>query len=125
MSLPSAIDLVLKAEIAEFVRECAATSIADSVLAHIGEPVGTGVAFGKSMSNATQPRKDQTVPTLQMYKPMEFAIADAAAHRLGVETLETIGRDRVDTHTVTVTDLRAALADAYLAGERAGRRAAR
>jgi hypothetical protein len=60
-----------------------------------------------------------------MHKPMDFAIADAAAHRLGVETLETIGRDRVDTHTVTVTDLRAALADAYLAGERAGRRAAR
>lgn len=50
---------------------------------------------------------------------MNAILAQIAAEKLGVETLETRNSDRLDFHDLSVASLRAALAAAYEAGRAA------
>lgn len=55
---------------------------------------------------------------------VETLIADIAERILGFETLETRNRDCLDFHEVSCSAVRAALAEAYLAGMFDGRKQA-
>jgi hypothetical protein len=52
---------------------------------------------------------------------LEAVIAKIASEKLGVETLQTRGRDSLDFHELGVASIRAALLEAFEAGVKAGR----
>ena len=57
--------------------------------------------------------------------PAQIAVAKIARERLGIESLEPRGRDRLDFYDLHVDSIRAALEEAFAAGEAEAARADR